>query len=56
MPLVLDLAGDLNKYAEFDQSVRVEFKCNNINGYYYLSNAGDLISDKLVARFIIQVW
>jgi hypothetical protein len=56
MPLVLDLADDLNKYTEFDQSVKVEIKCNNINGYYYLSNAGDLISDKLAARIIVQVW
>jgi hypothetical protein len=56
MPVLLDLTDQLNKYDDSDHEVTIDFQYHNTYGYYYLSNAGNLVGDQLAAKLIVQVW
>ena len=55
-PVIIDLTEDINKYDDPDHQISVDLQFKNIFGYYYFSNAGDLVGDQLAANIVVQVW
>lgn len=55
-PIVMDLTDDLEPYYDTNNTLTLDFQFKNILGYYFFSNAGDIVGDKFAAKLVIQVW